>query len=1087
MLRVFLLNARTRKFNRFFSLLPCCLYIVLTELPLVKKWNGVDVLNYTLGLDIGITSVGWCVLNWDKKKIEDLGVRCFPGAENAKDGASLALPRRMAAGALRRTRRKAARLLEIRQLIVTSGLLHEAVMQQLFLVSHQKTPYALRAEGLDRLLQAQEWARVLLHIAKHRGFKSNRKSEEAEDSSENKGGKLLGGIQSNKHLLEEKNYRTVGEMMEKDEKFSTHKRNKGSDYSHTISRNFLNDEVAQLFSAQRNLKNPHADPCFEETYRNIYLRQLPVASAEDIAQKVGYCSLEPEKKRAPKRSWTAERFRLLTQINHVRLEHDGKTYLLDPEQRRIIEKLAYEKSKLTYAQVRTGLGLDEAWQFGSLPRVKGDKDPESAVFTELKGFHSIRVVIEKSIGKEAWKAIKDSPSLLDTLVLGLTLQKSDENILAYLSENKVEEYIAQTVLPLSFSGFTHLSIEAMEKLIPFLEQGMRYDEAVKNAGYIQRGRDCSSGRSALLPVVDVQEIRNPVVIRSVTQTRKVVNAIIRKYGSPVEIHVELARELAKPREERNMIHKDQKENEEQWNALRADFHATFTRTPNGHDLLKYRLWKDQGGFCAYSGQYLDPEKTFGGSEGSYAEVDHIIPYSRCFNDGYANKVLVLGSENRNKGNRTPYEYLGLQEDCWASFVGRVETNIRHKKKKQLLLKKEIDEKTLAEMRDRNLTDTRYITRYVAQYLEQNLTFADPENKSPVRRLNGSVTALLRKRWGLVKNREESDLHHALDAAVIAAVTQWMVQEISTYTANNEMGKYHTDETKTYFPEPWSKFREELKARMSENPKEELQKLNLPAYSEDEINYVSPIFVSRKPDRKASGAGHQETIRSAKYLNERKTALRTSLENLKIADLENMVGKERDTRLYEALKQQLRLFGNDGKKAFKEPFYKPTKDGRRGPVVRTIKLFSSDGVSGIPVRGGIANNGGMVRVDVYQKGKKHYLVPVYVADIASKKTIYRAVVARKQEEQWDVVDSSYTFLFSLFKNDLVKLMDKDKSLFGYYISCNRNSGSIRIENHDGNLLMESAGVKTCQFVEKYTVDILGEYNKVEREKPPYELA
>ena len=78
----------------------------------------------------------------------------------------------------------------------------------------------------------------------------------------------------------------------------------------------------------------------------------------------------------------------------------------------------------------------------------------------------------------------------------------------------------------------------------------------------------------------------------------------------------------------------------------------------GLDIVKFKLYQEQDGVCLYSGKNLDPSRLF---EPGYADVDHIVPYSRCFDDSYQNKVLVLASENRQKGNRLPYEYLGTMK------------------------------------------------------------------------------------------------------------------------------------------------------------------------------------------------------------------------------------------------------------------------------------------------------------------------------------------------------------------------------------------------------------------------------------------
>ena len=73
-------------------------------------------MEYSLGLDIGITSVGWSVLDFDRERIADLGVRLFQAGENPKDGSSLAAPRREARSARRRLRRKRQRMEDIRSL-----------------------------------------------------------------------------------------------------------------------------------------------------------------------------------------------------------------------------------------------------------------------------------------------------------------------------------------------------------------------------------------------------------------------------------------------------------------------------------------------------------------------------------------------------------------------------------------------------------------------------------------------------------------------------------------------------------------------------------------------------------------------------------------------------------------------------------------------------------------------------------------------------------------------------------------------------------------------------------------------------------
>ena len=284
----------------------------------------------------------------------------------------------------------------------------------------------------------------------------------------------------------------------------------------------------------------------------------------------------------------------------------------------------------------------------------------------------------------------------------------------------------------------------------------------------------------------------------------------------------------------------------------------------------------------------------------------------------------------------------------------------------------------------------------------------------------------------------------------------------------------------------------MKARLSEDPAEKLRELHLKSYTEEELAQLKPIFISRKPERGVHGAAHEATIRSKKYfLEQEKTAVKTPLTSVKLKTLEDMVGKERDKALYEALKRRLEDCNNDPKAAFGGGFRKPSKDGKPGPVVRSIKVFSS-GTSGVKVRGGIAKNGGMVRVDVYTKKKKYYLIPYYVNDIASHIVKNRAITQKKSIWNWTVVDSSYDFVCSLYKYDLFKITDTTdgSERFVYYDGCNISTDSISILSTNGEIFSDKdsrVSIKTGKLIEKYEVDVLGEYHKVKEEKPPHELA
>ena len=128
-------------------------------------------LNYRIGLDIGIASVGWAVLENNTHdepfRIIDLGVRIFDTAEQPKTGASLALPRREARSARRRLRRRGHRLERIKKLFEAEGLINIEEFEARYKRTGLPDVYKLRYEGLTEGLLMMSWHRfccILLSI-----------------------------------------------------------------------------------------------------------------------------------------------------------------------------------------------------------------------------------------------------------------------------------------------------------------------------------------------------------------------------------------------------------------------------------------------------------------------------------------------------------------------------------------------------------------------------------------------------------------------------------------------------------------------------------------------------------------------------------------------------------------------------------------------------------------------------------------------------------------------------------------------------------------------------------------------------------
>ena len=1129
-----------------------------------------EKLNYRIGLDIGIASVGWAVLenNSDDEpiRIVDLGVRLFDKAEQPKTGDSLAEPRRMARTTRRRLRRRKHRLDRIKWLLQQEDVIDIEQFMKRYHAANLPDVYKLRYEALDRKLKDDELAQVLLHIAKHRGFKSTRKSETV--SKEN--GAVLKATTENQNLMLEKGYRTVGEMLYCDTAFKIAcpwtesgyilaTRNTSDDYRHTILRSMLVDEVHAIFAAQRELGNKKATDELESKYLEIMESQrsfdMGPGNQSDgtpspyaingFGDRVGKCTLETEEMRAAKATYTAELFVALQKINHIRLlDKNSNARELTAEEREILINLLHTQKEIKYSTVRSKLNIGTEYRFNTLNYSSKKKEAVEDVIKDTENTKFIAMPFYYEINKRIGDIIAGLPKeekaeFLDKVGTILTLFKNDDSRIEKLTEIGMQEEDIDKILDMSPAKFQHISLKAMHKIMPYLKDGMTYDKACDAAGYDFKA-DNHGKKSKLLKGEEVQaiigEITNPVVKRSVSQTVKVINAIIQKYGSPQAINIELAREMSKTFDERNKLKKQMDERFAENDKIKKQIQELGKVNPTGQDILKYRLWLEQQGRCLYSGKTIPLEELF---LPGY-DIDHILPYSITFDDSFRNKVLVTSQENRQKGNRTPYEYFGHDESRWADFEARVSSFVKDYKKQQKLLKKHFTDEEKREFKERNLNDTKYITRVVYNMIRRHLEL-EPYNreghKKQVTAVNGAVTAYLRKRWGIQKifeqKNREIDTHHAVDAVVIACCTDGMIHKISrsvqareiAYAMDTQFVDYETGEildrahfTKDEWDEkfgvkiapPWPWFLDELHVRIGDNPIEYLEthseinrEIDYPEWMLDEKNkVVRPIFVSRMPNHKVTGAAHADTVRSPRHYKEdgfviTKTAL-TDLKLNKDGEIEGYYDPDSDRLLYNALKRQLQMFGNDGKKAFAQPFYKPKADGSEGSVVKKVKIESKLSYGVLVNDGkGIAGStqGSMIRADIYCSNGKYYVVPVYIADTVNKKLPNKAAVAHKPYSEWKEMDDK-DFVFSLYRNDLIKISSKDGisikhntgvtekkkgDVFAYFGGINIANANMSGKAHDSEFEFGSQGIQRLTIFEKYQVDILGNISKVSREK------
>ena len=1135
---------------------------------------------YRLGLDVGIKSVGWCVLECDENgepiQINALNSRIFDAAEQPKTGASLAEPRRNARGLRRRIRRKSFRLERIRKLFSENGIeLFETQDDLICLKDEYKNldVVKLRSDALDKKLTEAEFARVLYSLARHRGFKSNKRVVVTDDDDEEKKGKgkdrdegkLLSSIRESEEKMRESGMRTRGEQLYKKylmEGKPVH--NKYGDYSMCVSRDILVKEIELLFEKQKEFGNNFATDENKEKYLDIFLSQRNFdegpgkGSQYTGSHDVKKCEIYRDEDVAAKGTYTSEWATIYQKINNLSIICGGDRRRLSNEERQIAVELAKKVEKVTYKAFRKAIKLDDDYRFSALNysekkkqgKKKNEGESESNVVEindvvdslacEDKG-DFITAKNSNKIVKALNDNLKSDIELIDEIAEICTKYKSENLFRNAIAESKIidgrlDEETIEKLSKIDMKGYGHLSLHVLREILPYLEEGMVYSDAMQKAGHNHSEHNFE--KQKYLGTKEVYDaiggVTSPVVKRALSQTVKIIDAIIRQYGSPYAINIELARDMSMTKDERDKLKKENDARAAKNEAIRENI-AKLNAMPNSTNVLKYKLYEEQDHKCAYSMETLDINHLF---EDGYYEIDHIIPYSRSFDDSFNNKVLVLKRENQNKRNSTPVEYferIGRDYDEVLAFWKAVYQK-RNRKKLEFLQKKEINE---SEWKNRALNDTRYASRMLANLIKDYLLF-DEKSKDKygrVETVKGAITSYLRRFWGVQKIREDGDKHHAVDAAIIACVTPKTKNKIERYNQIKESRKmrngqyvledgeicdsdYYDKNSHLVLPYPYKEFINELDARVMDEPVLMQNKLRLLGFNENYLMNAKPFVVSRMTSRKAKGCINEATVFSSKYADNKYPTVcdgnnvivkRTALANLKLdknGEINGYFQPEGDAALYNALKQRLVEFDGDAKKAFATPIRKPCNSGQ-GNIVRTVKTYETYTGGGMLLEKnkGIVKNDGMIRVDLYSKDGKYFGVPVYVADLYRGELPKRAATSGKPQNEWRVMDDTYTFEMSIYQDDLLRIESEDgielkknkdvensvkaptKTITNdlvYYLGFDRDGARIKIEDTTGCY----CGRKRIMNIKKITkceIDVLGNVQEIKkRPKQPQPL-
>ncbi len=921
----------------------------------MKNDNG-----FILGIDMGTNSIGWAIVAHDDHQqptgLIACGTRIFQEAVDAKSKTPKNQARRTARSIRRLLSRRKMRLANVLNLLSNNGLLpgNNEEREKLFADNKAFDPYYLRKKALDGKLAPYELGRVIYHLAHRRGFQSNRKALSNDD------GKIKTAISSLRKEIENAGSRTLGEYLTA----QPTKRNRYTD------RNMYKDEFELIWQEQLKHHPNLLNQAFKISIHNAIFFQRPLNLQKYL---VGKCVFEPSRKRASRALLETQRFRVLQDLNNLSIKNPTtREYRpLTSNEREKLLKLLERQKTLSWNKARTTLGIHEGEVFNL----------EEGKKKELIGNRTAYAL--RAILGNRWDGM--SPEQRNELITDMLTIDCERGFLNRMTlhwrfDTDTAEKLATTELE---PGYARLSRKAIRKILPHLETGMTYDKACSAAGYDH------SKPNRLIAVDKLGAppyLRNPVVQKALFETRKIVNAILQKYGKPMTIRVEMARDMKLTRRQKEDLQKKQNENKKANDRARDILQREFgIQNPVRAAVQKYNMWLECQMTCPYTGKAISREMLFS----QEVDVEHILPYSRSLDDSYMNKTLCLAAENRtNKHSKSPYESYHSDEARYQAILQRIK--ILPWPKRRRFEQKEIDTNAFVE---RQLNDTRYICKEVKKYLQATGVNVEVSK--------GEATATLRHRWNLNnilsvdgsddKNRNDHR-HHAVDAIVIALTSRGLFQRLSSLSAQSGIA---LSERGFRLDAPWQSFYEDVRHK------------------------IEGTMVSHAPSRKICGALHEETAYG--YSNHNKCFVyRKPMSSL----TENEVEEIRDNKVKQLVLARIEQFGGNLKKALGDANgFLMHVDGKT-PIksVRLEKNFNQNTVHGI-------KNPEGKTYKFFKYGNNHHVEIIENINTGERKGVFvttmeaakRARIEKASIVRHDHVPE-YRFVMSLCINDIVEIED-----------------------------------------------------------------
>lgn len=770
-----------------------------------------------LGLDLGVGSIGWCLLEKDDKnvpiRIIRMGSRIVPITSDEETGYTKGNAiSKNADRTAKRTARKCYDRYQLRRQALVS-LLRQFGMEPNKKLIFEQNPLELwqkRADAASKEITLEELGRVLLHINQKRGYKHSRLS-----NSDSKETAYVQEVNSRYDELKAEGL-TVGQhfaaKLKENEQTSADGRKY---YNYRIKdqvypRHAYEDEVKQILEVQSHFHGSVLTTDICEEIMKIIFYQRDLKSCKNL---ISFCEFESYSikkngknitigpKVAPRTSPLAQLSSILETANNITIRNRRNDELyISKEQRKAIGDFLdnHEVMKLPDLYKILNIGRKDGWWAGKAigKGLKGNttkcqilKALNNLPTEKVEALTAFNLEFEEYVDEETGEIRKrinnnlaERQPLYRLWHLIYSIKDVDELSGALHHLGIEDEQSIQSLCNLDFRtvGYANKSAKAIGLILPYLIDGMMYSEACERAGF-DHSRRINPDRTLLtsLPQIQKNELRQPVVEKILQQLVNIVNALLEKEGPIDEIRVELARELKQSKDERNETFKRNSQNE-RLNKEYAERIKEYGLTATRNRIMKMKMWEESEYACMYCGQPVNVKEFLQGAD---VEREHIIPKGLLFDNSFTNQVCSCRRCNSQKGMRTAYDFIkdDKGEVALETYIGRINglfnrKKISRSKLNRLLVsykayldrkahgKETEDDKLLWEnFIDRQLRQSQYIARKSVEMLQQVC--------KNVYTTSGSVTDFVRHQWGYDELLHDLNFERFKKAGFTAMVTQ----------------------------------------------------------------------------------------------------------------------------------------------------------------------------------------------------------------------------------------------------------------------------------------------------------------------------